>query len=299
MTVTAVFSRLLRETGGVTLPLVAAAITALMGFTGLGVEAGFWYAIKRQNQSAADVAALSGALELYNWQASGLASYPDICGLAYRDAGRNGFAPTGSCPSSSPGLSTPPAGQMYVNNPPVLGTYKNNNSVEVILAQQQSSFFASLFLPNVTINSRAVASILTNRDACLLALAPTITDITEQGNPTITMPNCAVAAASNNPSAVSLGGSSVLDALAVVTPGNCSGCGSVPIVHAPVFDPYASKLTHTFLLRDAEQRHLQLDYPDRKHNHLFWKLDRLRHCRQLRGRQHPLRSNADLQWIKL
>ena len=42
---------------------MAAAISALIGFTALGVETGFWYAISRYNQSAADVAALSGALE--------------------------------------------------------------------------------------------------------------------------------------------------------------------------------------------------------------------------------------------
>ena len=35
--------RLANDTRGVTLPLVAASITALIGFTGLGVETGLWY----------------------------------------------------------------------------------------------------------------------------------------------------------------------------------------------------------------------------------------------------------------
>ena len=56
--------RLLRDTRGATLVLIALMITALMGFTGLGVETGLWYTIKRYNQSAADNAALSGAMEL-------------------------------------------------------------------------------------------------------------------------------------------------------------------------------------------------------------------------------------------
>ena len=72
----------------------AASITALIGFTGLGVETGLWYAMKRQNQSAADVAALSGAFELLAGQSNGLSQntvYPDICNLAERDAARNNF----------------------------------------------------------------------------------------------------------------------------------------------------------------------------------------------------------------
>src|SRR5438045_1721252 len=69
--------RLASDTRGVTLPLVAASITALIGFTGLAVESGYWYAIKRYNQSAADVAALSGAMEK-----AGGKTYPDICNLA-------------------------------------------------------------------------------------------------------------------------------------------------------------------------------------------------------------------------
>jgi hypothetical protein len=243
--------RLASDTRGFTLVLVTLMLSTLIGFTGLGVKTGFWYAIKRQNQSAADFAALSGAFELYAGQASGLtgaAIYPDVCALAKRDAARNNFTFISfTCPAASPGCTSPSSGQMCANNPPVLGSNKNNNSVEVILSQQQSTIIAGFFLPNVTIDTRAVATILTNDQACLLALGTTGTDISEQGNPSITMPGCAIAAASNSASAVALGGSSSLTASAVVTPGNCSGCGTVPVVHASVSDPYAAKLNHTFL----------------------------------------------------
>src|ERR1700730_8080670 len=96
--------QLVSDTRGVTLALVAAAVSALIGFTGLGVETGLWYAMKRQNQSAADVAALSGALELLAGQSNGLSQntvYPDICNLAERDAARNNFTFTSfSCPTT-------------------------------------------------------------------------------------------------------------------------------------------------------------------------------------------------------
>src|SRR5215469_18587107 len=197
MSVRAAFLRLLRERSGVTLPLVAAAITALIGFTGLGVETGLWYAMKRQNQSAADVAALSGAFELLAGKA-----YPDICGFAKRDATRNGFTFTSfTCPTTSPGCTSPSTGQMCANNPPQLGANAgNNNAVEVILAQQQNALFASLSLANVTIDTRAVAVISVLDQSCLLALDSNPADhktILIQGNSTINMPNCSIA--DNNP----------------------------------------------------------------------------------------------------
>jgi uncharacterized membrane protein len=155
------FLRLRRDDRGVTAVLVALTLAALIGFTALGVETGLWYVIKRQNQSAADVAALSGAFELLAGQSNGLSAntiYPDICNLAKRDAARNNFAFNSfSCPSTTPACTNPSSGQMCANNPPVLGgagVAGNNNAVEVILSQQQNSFLASLSLPSVTIDTR-------------------------------------------------------------------------------------------------------------------------------------------------
>ena len=167
--------RLASDTRGATLALVAASITALIGFTGLGVETGLWYAMKRQNQSAADVAALSGAFELLAGQSNGLSQntvYPDICNLAERDAARNNFTFNSfSCPTTTPACTSPSTGQMCANNPPVLGiSAGNNNAVEVILSQQQNALLANLFLPKVTIETRAVAAIKTLDTSCVLAL---------------------------------------------------------------------------------------------------------------------------------
>jgi uncharacterized membrane protein len=153
--------RLWHDTRGFAAVLLALTLSALIGFTALGVETGLWYVIKRQNQSAADVAALSGALELLAGKSNGLtqnAIYPDICNLAQRDAARNNFTFNSfSCPATTPACTNPATGQMCANNPPVLGglgVVGNTNAVEVILAQQQNTFFANLFLPTVTIDPR-------------------------------------------------------------------------------------------------------------------------------------------------
>jgi hypothetical protein len=254
MTVRAQLSRLLRQTDGVTLPLVAAAITALIGFTGLGVETGFWYAIKRQNQSAADVAALSGGFELLAGQ-----TYPDICGFAKRDATRNGFNfQSFTCPTTTPACTSPSSGQMCANNPPQLGANAgNNNAVEVILAQQQNALFALLSLANVTIDTRAVAVVSILDQSCMLALDPTASDaILIQGNPTLTMPNCSIVSDSNSASAVHFQGSASVTADTVRSHGGITQTGSAATItlsqpaqsNAPVVaDPYASTLTHSFL----------------------------------------------------
>lgn len=254
--------RLRSDTRGVTLPLVAASITALIGFTGLGVETGLWYAMKRQNQSAADVAALSGAFELLAGQGSSLTAtqiYANVCGFAKRDANRNGFTFLSfTCPASSPACTSPSSGQMCANNPPQLGANAGNaNAVEVILAQQRNALFASLSLANVTIDNRAVAVISVLDQACLLALDPTASDaIFIKGNPTLDVPNCSVASDSNSPSAIHFQGSASLTADTLVSHGGIvqtGGAATVTLSHpamtnAPVVaNPYSSTLTHSFL----------------------------------------------------
>ena len=63
--------RLFRDGRGAAAILAALAFTVLIGFTALGVETGLWYATKRQDQSAADAAALAGAYEIAAGQADG------------------------------------------------------------------------------------------------------------------------------------------------------------------------------------------------------------------------------------
>jgi uncharacterized membrane protein len=141
--------RLARDTRGVVLVLVALLLPVLVGLTGLGVETGLWFAIKRQNQAAADEAALSGAMEI-------AAGKPDVTAQALCTARWNGFDSSVTfppCPDALAGAT--------VNNPPASGTYSGKHSyVEVILSQQQSTLFANfnpINLGSVTIRTRAVA----------------------------------------------------------------------------------------------------------------------------------------------
>lgn len=111
MKIRAVCRRLLRDTRGVTLVVVALTLTALVGVSGLGVETGLWYMIKRYNQSAADIGALSGVMEL----AAGK-SYGDICNFAALAAKANGF--TFVPAACSAGCTSPPPRSQLLREQP-------------------------------------------------------------------------------------------------------------------------------------------------------------------------------------
>src|SRR5258708_8546302 len=112
--------RLWHDTRGVTVVLVALTISALIGFVGLGVETGLWYTIQRQNQTAADFAALSGAYEIANGSPYYVsATTSGIFGLAARDAGRNRFSFVSfTCPNSPPPPIIPPPHHMSPTHAP-------------------------------------------------------------------------------------------------------------------------------------------------------------------------------------
>src|SRR6516164_1526807 len=86
-------ARLWRDERGVSAVVVAISLTAVIGFGALGAETGMWYAVKRQNQSAADAAAISAAYEV-------LAGNTDVTTYltpaATRAASQNGY--TGTTP---------------------------------------------------------------------------------------------------------------------------------------------------------------------------------------------------------
>src|SRR5437764_8699622 len=85
--------RILRDRTGATATIVAIALPGLIGVSALGVETGVWFAIKLQNQSAADSAAMSAAYEV-------IAGKTDVTGeltaAADEAARRNGYK--GSAP---------------------------------------------------------------------------------------------------------------------------------------------------------------------------------------------------------
>jgi hypothetical protein len=138
---------------GATLLLVTLTLPVMMGFAGLAVDIGMMYSVKRHMQAATDAAVIAAAIQLRNGGNSQLAAN-DLSSLNGFTNGSNGVTVT-------------------VNHPPATGTYAGDNSyVEVILAQDQPSYFMRYFGKSaVTLKTRGVAGGASG-SYCIFALDP-------------------------------------------------------------------------------------------------------------------------------
>jgi hypothetical protein len=199
-------------------------MTTLLGMIGMGTEVGGWYLEKRHGQNAADGAAMAGALML-----AGGANSVNAKTAAREEATRNTFTTGGNV-------------TVTVNNPPASGSHSGNSgAVEVLIAQIQPTLFAASFIPTVTVNNRAVAMINSNGLACSLAVknsAGGVGDISFQGNATVSMPNCNLAAQGTDSQAINLQGSSAVTAYSLTSSGGCNGCSAATLTRpASAYQP--------------------------------------------------------------
>src|SRR6516162_9797140 len=180
--------RLFHDKRGLSAVTVAVSLPVLFGVAGLGIDTGLWYTIKRQNQSAADAAALSAAYEVI---AGNTNVATNLTPAASQAATRNNY-----------GGTTPVVTYPY-SDAVVTG------GVQVTLSQTQNAWFSSWFpaFPTFTIANEAVAAV--NPDlgpSCLTALSPTGIGVDTVGSSIINMPNCIITADSTASNAVHLQG---------------------------------------------------------------------------------------------
>src|SRR5215469_16148891 len=252
--------RLFRDKRGLSAVTVAVSMPVLFGVAGLGVDTGLWYAMKRQNQSAADAAALSAAYEVIDGH---------------------------TCPTDVPTYLTPAAPAAATRNnyggttPVVTYPYSDAivaSGVRVTLSQTQNAWFSSWFpaFPTFTIANAAVAAVNTLGPSCLTALSPTGiggspngAGVSTVGSSVINVPNCIITSFPKTSNSVYLqgGANAQVTAQTIVTAGGVSTTGSPVLtltdpaqVGAPpqaLVNPYAPNaggtcsgspcLTHTFL----------------------------------------------------
>jgi hypothetical protein len=169
--------RLLRSNHGErgqVIPLVALALTVLMGAAALAVDVGYWRYQQRVEQSAADSAAIAGAGELA-WPTSA-----DVVAAAKKDASSNGYTDDG-------GANV----HVTVNNPPASGAYQGNTTaVEVIISKKQPLWFGGVFGNTAQwVSVRAVSTLNTSGSYCIYALGGNI-NLFGGGQGGITAPSC-------------------------------------------------------------------------------------------------------------
>lgn len=224
-------ARLRSDESGAMLIVVALMMTMLMGLLGVGVEVGSWYMARRSLQTAADAAAIAGALE----EARGSADR--VTSAATKEATRNGAEAAKDV--------------ILINAPPTSGAYKGDTqAVEAIITRPEGRLFSAVLASDtVSISARAVARVRTVGQACVLALDTSAPGaITGQGSSTLNMQGCTLAANSTDSAAIKVSGSSSVTAQGLWTAGGTSLDGSsnlnfstAPVTYSwPLPDPYAN-----------------------------------------------------------
>ena len=260
-----IWARFSRDRRGAVAVAVAILLPVLIGFAGIGVEVGLWFAVQRQNQSAADAAAISAALEyaVQYYEQPGLTTDPTAA--ATTAANCNLFSTSTSssnavCPlpsSASSTLTLYPCYRFMVGSS--CNTSNSDgippNAVQVVLTQPLNAAFANfvtaIWGPNVNqVNVRttaiAVFPMLPGGQTCLLAVGSRQT-LSVGGSATLNLPNCTLASLSILGNSIQLpgAGNPAINAAAIATAGNVQMTdGSSPPPHTftyfPLQDPYKS-----------------------------------------------------------
>ncbi len=222
--------RLIKDTSGASLVLVALALPMVLGMAALGLDATLWYMQKRQMQAVADNAVLAGVLALSQ---GGSAS--EIEQAVITHAGYAGF---------QNGVD----GHISVNNPPSAGPNQTDTDYIEVFVERDAPTMLSLFNREgaLTIQTRAVGSMVSGGNYCVVALSTDKKHAVDfAGASTATLNSCAIASNSNDAEAVrATGGSLSADAMQAV--GGIMYDASVSLTYGPpregapaVQDPHA------------------------------------------------------------
>ena len=201
-----------------------------------------WFGDKRELQTAADAAAISGGYQLLAGQTTAA-----IAGTAM--ATKLGFTGTATCGTGVAGNT------ICIRTPPLTGPFAGNaNAVEAILTAPQVSLCPVRFLPaGLTVTARATGDghfVPKSMRPCTVTNSSGISNITFQSGTTVIMPNCILASKIlNMDNSIDLLSDTTLNAYTVYSIGGMLPAGSttfssaqIPITFGPksVGDPTPS-----------------------------------------------------------
>lgn len=219
-----VMLRFAKDKGGASAIIFALSLPVFVGFVGLGTEAGLWYLTERRVQSAADMAAYTGALEYRSG-----AIFSTINTEAEIAATDNGYD------NSSATLTVTTVGK---------------DTVRAVIVEEQPRLFSGVFMKTATqsITVEAEATFESGGPACVLALSSIEFDaLTFTGNTDVDLKDCNIMSNSSASQSILQTGSSTVSADCVYAAGGIShnsnmtttNCSS-PVENAqPSADPYA------------------------------------------------------------
>lgn len=185
--------RLHRDERGQAILLVALSLPLMLGFVGIATDVGALFKDKRNIQTAADAAAIAGALNLARGTSFAYAA-------AQTAATRNGFTDGRNQVQVVP--HAPPAW-------PHSNYHGKSGYFEVTITKSESTIFLSLFgYPSVTVLARAVATNQGPGSGCLYTVGPTGTGFTNDGTVDLEASSCGLVIGSSDPNAMVLNGNS-------------------------------------------------------------------------------------------
>jgi hypothetical protein len=215
----------LRDESGQALVLMVFSMTVLLGFMALAVDVGMLLNAKRKAQTAADAAAIAGALA-YSYKGASYAT-----GAAEAAANSNGVE----------------TGAVTVTPSPSDGWHTGDGYIEVVIRQKNPTFFMAAFnRGSMFVAARAVAGITPNPD-CIIALDKTDPDSFDvQGSAQVSSPGCSIHINSSSGTALCTTGNATVSAPAINIAGAqnpappCNGAQSNANTGAQqVDDPFA------------------------------------------------------------
>jgi Flp pilus assembly protein TadG len=200
--------RLTKDRSGAMAMTIALMITGLAGGAAMAVDVADWYGSHRVMQSAADAAALGGAVAMYEG-----ATVSQITAAATADSKLN-----------SVGLGSGATLSVSVDS--------SAGTVTAKLTKKASLLFSAVLLrSSPTLTATAVAGSVNNgAPACLLATAPTSSGaLRVVGNGSISAPGCGIVVNSTSGSAMTIsGGNGTITGDNICGPGGYTGVGYSP-----------------------------------------------------------------------
>src|ERR1035441_4807921 len=192
-------------------------LVILMAFLGLAIDVGYEQYVKVRMQTAADAAALGGALELHASGSSNLVS------SAKADAAANGFTDGQNSVT------------IKVNNPPATGySIGDNSAVEVTLSQTVPAFFMEVLgFYSGTVKARAVARIGTGGTTCFYTLDPNMSNALSVTNGVSVSSACGIMVNSTSSTALTASGGADLSAPSIAVAGKYTISNGASISPAP------------------------------------------------------------------
>ena len=176
--------RIHRDERGQTIILVALSLPLLLGFVGIATDVGALFKDKRTMQTAADAAAIAGALNL---------NYGNILPAGKAAAASNGYT------NGSNGVTV-----NVVTRPtwPASNYHGKTGYVEATITKTESTIFLALFgHPSVTVTARAVATNQAPGAGCLYTVGTTGIGFRNNGDSGCEASSCGLVVESSDPDA--------------------------------------------------------------------------------------------------